>query len=313
MEVSGLGIAGEVRLVVTGENGEIREDTGYHKNLILDQGLEFLGGNHGTHINSSCVIGSGNSTPTVTQTKLDSFLAIVSGDSQTSDHSYTDTGDGLYRFWEQKRYRFSGLADVNVSELGLASQGNASNYYLTTRVLVKDSMGEPTSISIRTGETLDIYYKIHKVVDVKDREFVVNVVGSDGESEAYNITMRPSLVGNSNWKVASIQYRTTGAAVSTEDLKPITGMTKETIKSASTQHEPYISGSHKKRVNIEFSLNSGNIGGIRTIGVHGVMYDLYNLQMRIGKVSDDSPLLKTSNQIMTIPLEYSWGRYEGEL
>ncbi|MFP3366621.1 hypothetical protein R0J93_23535, partial [Pseudoalteromonas sp. SIMBA_148] len=90
--------------------------------------------------------------PSINQTKLDSFIALASGTNATSDFSYIDNGDNLYRMWEQKRYRFTGINDANISEVGLVSEGTTSStYYLTTRALIKDSTGNPTSISIKTG------------------------------------------------------------------------------------------------------------------------------------------------------------------
>lgn len=309
-----LGIAGEFRLVVTRADGTTKTDTGFQKNLILNQGLDFFGGGKGDSINASCAIGSGNSTPAITQTKLDAFLALASGSDTTSDYSYVDEGDGLYRIWEQKKYRFTGLDDVNISELGLVSQGSTSeNYFLTTRVLIKDSSGTPTSIGLKLGETLDIYYKIHKVVDTRDKEFVISMLDDNGESVPYNVVVRPSLVGSSNWKVTSPMTVGPGAAASSSDLVPITGLTNESNKSEGCTLGSYVPLSFKRVLTAFFSLNLGNVGGIRTTAVHGAMNELGNFQMRFGRVSDDSPIPKTNKDTLTIPFEYSWGRFEGEL
>ena len=315
MKTNEIGVAGEVRCVVTKADGTVKIDTGYHKNLILNQGLDFFGGGKGSYINQYCAIGAGNSTPLITQTKLDSYISQASGTDTTSNYSYVDTGDGLYRIWEQKKYRFTPSSDINVSELGLVSTGNtSSNYYLTTRTLLKDSLGVPTTITVRIGETLDIYYKFHKVIDITDKSFVINVLDGNGGAIPYNVVVRPSLVGGANWSVSNtLMLDTNSVAVSSSDLVAITSLTSETIKGTSSL-EPYVINSFKRRYTAYFDLNIGNSGGVRTIGIHGSMTSKFvNYQMRLGRVSDDAPLPKTNKDILTIPLEFSWGRFGGVL
>ena len=84
MKTKEIGVAGEVRCVVTKAEGTVKIDTGYHKNLILNQGLDFFGGGKGSIINQSCAIGAGNSTPLITQTKLDSYISQADGTDATS-------------------------------------------------------------------------------------------------------------------------------------------------------------------------------------------------------------------------------------
>ena len=308
-------IAGEMRCVVLLPNGEVRTDTGYQKNIILDQGLDFFGGNHGSDFNAYCAIGSGNSKPQVSQTKLDSYIKHVSGSDVTIDFSYTDKGDGLYRIWEQKKYRFTGLEDVNISEAGLVSAGSSSsNYYLTTRVLIKDSTGAPTSISVKSGETLDIYYKIHKVISTSDTDFVVNMLDGDGGSVPYNVKVRPARVGTSIWRVSTSARLNPGnyqaSATTTEDLTAITTAPRASTIGSTYYNRAYVEGSHKLVVDLKYNLDTYN-SGIRTIVGYSSYF--YDFQIRYGAVSDDSMIPKTSKHTLVIPLEFSWGRFEGEL
>mgnify|MGYP007002822680 CR=1 FL=1 len=74
-----MGMTGEFRCVVKRADGSTKIDTGYQKNLILNQGLDFFG--FGTNVGNVesimnyCIIGSGNSTPTYAQNKLDNAIA----------------------------------------------------------------------------------------------------------------------------------------------------------------------------------------------------------------------------------------------
>lgn len=330
-----VGIAGEVRCVVTKADGEVKIDTGFQKNLILNQGLDFFGGGKGGDINASCAIGSGNSAPANNQTKLDSFIALTSGIDTTSDYSYVDKGDGLYRIWEQRKYRFAGLDNVNISEVGLVSTGSASsNYYLTTRVLIKDSLGAATSISLKTGETLDIYYRIHKVIDTADKSFVVNMLDGDGGSVPYNVVIRPAFVGNST--MLSVTSPLTVASrnregdmdyswsTSPDEPQSIDAGIKKTgnverISNYGTTLSTYISGEFKRVLTINLDLNYGNKYPLRTLAdgqgwtTSWTTQKLFPFQVRFGSVADDSPINKTNKDTLTIPLEFSWGRFEGEL
>lgn len=320
MNIGNIGIAGEFRCVVTDEQGAIVTDTGYQKNLILNQGLEFFGGEKGYYFNSDCVVGAGSSTPSVTQNTLDSVIAIsTSRSDKVVDYSYTDTGDGLYKIWEQNKYRFEGLGSVNISEVGLVSQGNTiADYYLTTRALVKDIQGNPTTITVRDGEVLDIYYKIHKVVEIADKDFVVNVADGDGGGVSYNIKLRPSNIGKGAWenpsKAINDLYQGT-VYVSENDVAAATSAPSGSRVVRVATLENYIPDSFKRVMNISFGLNDANIN-LRSVFASSsskFSTELLPFQMRFGRVSDDAPLVKTNKDTLTISLEFSWGRYEGAL
>lgn len=314
MNLPSVGIAGEVRCVVTGVDGKVKSDTAYQKNLILNQGLDFFGGGKGGSINASCAIGAGNTTPVITQTKLEAFIALAGSTDVTSSYTYTDTGDGMYRMWEQRKYRFTDLNNINVSEVGLVSTGSTSaNYYLTTRALIKDIAGNPTSISVKAGETLDIYYKVHKVIDINDKAFVINVLDSEGGAIPYNVVVRPAGVGGTYWSgIVSPINKPTDIFYSTQDLTAITTYPSiSSLGAPSTELASYIPGSHKTTITYQFSLDAANTS-IRTIfSIDRLKLILF--QMRFGRVSDDAPLTKTNKETLTIPLEFSWGRYEGAL
>lgn len=312
MSAPSVGIAGEVRCVVTKADGTVKTDTSYQKNLILNQGLDFLGGGKGSDINTYCAIGSGNSAPAITQTNLDAYITQSEGIGTTSDYSYVDKGDNLYRMWEQKMYRFTGLADVNISEVGLVSTGTTStNYYLTTRALIKDSVGAPTSISVKTGETLDIYYKIHKVIDTRDKAFVINVLDGNGGSVPYNVIVRPANVGKSIHNVSKPIGFISDIGANLNDIVSKENYPASSYMTNKTSLLSYLSGSYKGTLKINLALGDANTG-IRNVNTWNSIFFL-PFQMRFGRVSDDAPIPKTANDTLTIPLEFSWGRYEGEL
>ena len=317
LNVGHVGIAGEVRCIVKRKDGSVKEDTGFQKNLILNQGLDFFGGGKGSDIFYRCVIGSGNSNPLITQTQLDSFLAITSGVEHSSKYNYVPDSSNLYKTNKVFKYTFSGLSSVNVSEVGLVSQGTtSSNYYLCTRALLKDIAGLPTTITILSGEVLEVYYKVWRVVSTLDATYVVNMLDGKGGSVPYNCIVRPLRLGNDIWN------NTTGRCISAFTLlagtlselsnltSPVSGIG---LLSATPSLSTYVQGSYKINESFYIDITKAN-DGIRVIeSSQSPGFVITQSQIRFGSVTGDNPIPKTNLQTLTIPLEFSWGRYEGEL
>lgn len=311
-----VGIAGEFRCVITKADGKVKTDTGYQKNLILNQGLDFFGGGNGTSFNARCAIGTGNSAPAVTQNSLDAIVAIATGSDSASSSSYLDRGDNLYRTWQEKKYRFAGLNDVNISEVGLISTGSGS-YYFTTRALIKDSAGEPTSISLKTGEILDIYYRIWSVKSTIDVDVQINMLDGVGGSIPYNCKARLKDVGASSNSPMIGQPMITNTPLYAfvaypSELGSFTGSPSGSHMGAKgniSVDSAYVKGSYKRLATYNLALDSFN-GQIRSV-TFGTLMGWW--QVRYGSVEGDNPITKTSADTLALPFEFSWARYEGEL
>lgn len=313
LNVGHVGIAGEVRCVIKREDGSVKEDTGFQKNLILNQGLDFFGGQKGATMFEGCAIGSGNSNPLITQTQLDSFLTIATGVEHSSKYDYAPDSSNLYKTNKVFKYTFSGLSNVNIGEVGLVSQGTTSaNYYLCTRALLKDISGSPTTITILSGEVLEVYYKLWNVITTLDTTTTVNMLNGKGGSVPYNVVFRPSLVGTSFLG----QYLGTALALSGDSLRPsaseLASITSElggtTSGGVNTLLESYLSGSYKRVATMYVSVSGANYN-IRSMTVARWFLS----QLRFGSVVGDNPIPKTNLQTLSIPIEFSWGRYEGAL
>ena len=324
-----MGMAGEFRCVVKRADGSTKVDTGYQKNLILNQGLDFFGGGNGSNMMEYCVIGGGNSQPVYTQNKLDTALAGTNGSDISTKYDYDAARDGsLYKTNRVRKYSFTGLNNVNVSELGLASTySNATTYFLCTRALIKDSLGNPTTITVLQGEILDIYYKLWAVYDTTDKTGTFNLLDGTGGSVAYNYKSKLAFVGKAFCYDSGYADYIVGAALKfminntsghsintfyTGELGSITGTatnylgdTPNGIQSLSN----YANGSYKRQMIISIPASSIN-GNIRAMDMNTSMG---SYQIRFGSVANDSPITKTNTQKLSIPIEFSWGRYEGAL
>lgn len=160
-----LKVKGQVRLVVhKGDESNASIDTGFFDNLVTNNGLNAIlgAGASQSALYIIPVVGSGNMTPQPTDTALQSFVAGANGAAtvNTSVKHYDSTP---YRVVHTFRWRFDqGDASGNISEVGLANIAGIPTLTtpLFSRALVKDSSGNPTSITVLPDEYLDVIYTI---------------------------------------------------------------------------------------------------------------------------------------------------------
>lgn len=317
-----MGMAGEFRCVVKRADGSTKIDTGYQENLILNQGLDFFGGGKGTDMMSYCVIGSGNSQPVYTQNKLDTAITGVSGATFSTKYDYDASRDGnLYKTNKVCKYSFTGLNNVNISELGLASVYNSiSNYFLCTRALIKDSQGNPTTITVLSGEILDIYYKLWAVYDITDKTGQMSVLDGVGGSVTYNYKTRLANVGLTDAFAKNIGFametRLMYWELRTSEPVAITSA-PYTSDYPNSAYPPvassYTNSSYKRTYTYTAPVSLHNQGNRTLFLTSGLTYYYILWQIRFGSVANDSPITKTNTQTLSLPIEFSWGRYEGAL
>lgn len=309
--------AGEVRFVVE-NNGVKKLDTGFNKNIILNQGLHFFGGGNGVDMMNYCLVGSGNSAPTVTQNNLDSCVVGVTGSTDSNSYSYAPDSTNTYKCSLTKKYVFTTLAGNNISEVGLASQySSPSSNYLCTRALVKDASGNPTVLSLITGDTLTIYYKLWAVHSTLDTDQVINMSNGFGVNEQFNIKSRICEAGvRGEWATnlsRALGFGTNDAISYSGGLVAITTTPTGILGNAAVVTLGVYANDFSRVATLKFSTDSAN-GNIRTITVRSIYaHALGFQQIRFGRVSDDAPIVKNNTMELTIPIKFTWGRYEGVL
>jgi len=159
-------------------------------NLITNSGMnEFAKGSYMQQGYNYCCVGSGNQTPAFTDTQLQSMIAQTS--NMPSDiggaNGFVAT-DPLnmygYRRWV---WRFpDGQAAGNIQEVGIRTYNtNPTADALMSRALVLDVNGQPTSITILSDETLDVFWEIRVYVPTNDVTGTITLEGID-----YGYTVR---------------------------------------------------------------------------------------------------------------------------
>jgi len=318
-----VGFAGEFRCVVTSVDGTIKSDTGFQKNLILDNGLDYLGVIFHTEMLDLCAVGSGSSTPTKSQLKLDSLEALAGKGSVVDyDYGYSESTGDFYKTSATAVYSFTTLTNANVTEVGLLGKYTSeTNYEMCTRALIKDSLGNPTSISVLEGEVLNVYYKLWQVFSTVDNTGQINILDGKGGGSpvAYNYIARLGNVGIGSYYGVGVGKRFSFdpygiySGIFTGDMGVLAAAPSTSLVTASTFEEStYVKGTFTKVMTLKYDINQVfDVRGVVISG--GPSKGLGYWQIRFGSVADDSPIIKTNKEKLEIPVQVSWGRYEGAL
>ena len=309
-----VGLYGEVKVIVKRADDTVRLDTGFFPNVITNLGLDAIGNDN--DLFNFCAVGGGNSTPLNTNTKLDNFLAVGSQISSESKYDYDPVRDTeFYKCSRTVGYRFEGLDNKNISEVGLVGDYRSELHSAFTRTLIKNSAGEPTVITVLSGEILELQYRLWQVFDVKDKDQVVTAM-IDGVEVPFNVKIRLAGVGgnlNGSWCYAVIvgahltfqgnNYHQFG----TGELGEITGQNSGLTSVYGLSWEAYQPSTYKRK----FYVNASITEAVHPIRSLLFFTGLGAYQVRFGTVDGDLPIDKTNQDILQLGFEMSWGRYEG--
>ena len=310
-----VGLYGEVKVIVKRADDTVRLDTGFFPNVITNLGLDAIGNDH--DLFTFCAVGGGNSKPLNTNTKLDNFLAAGSQISSESKYDYDPVRDTeFYKCSRTVGYRFEGLDNKNISEVGLVGDYRPELHSAFTRTLIKNSAGEPTVITVLSGEILELQYRLWQVFDVKDKDQVVTAM-IDGVEVPFNVKIRLAGVGGNlggSWSYAAVagahltfqgnNYHQFG----TGELGEITGQNSGGLTNVyGLSWEAYQPSTYKRK----FYVNASITDAVHPIRSFLFFTGLGAYQVRFGTVDGDLPIDKTNQDILQLGFEMSWGRYEG--
>ena len=251
-------LAGKFRMVaVNAETGEERVVADWFDNLILDSGLNRIGTGA---VAGYCHVGSGSTAPVASNTAMQSFVASTN----TVNSSETGVANSSpYYGYFRLTYRFGqGAAAGNLSEVGIG--WGASESTLFSRALIKDSGGNPTTITVLSNEFLDVTYELRNYAPASDSTFTATIGGV-----THNCTLRAAYVtdvdswGNnlSNYPMAIKGY---GLSVFVRNgaLGDITSSPDGSTGVANTwATDSYSSGSYTMTGYSDWGLNDGNLSG----------------------------------------------------
>lgn len=323
-----IALSGQFRIVKKSADNQVLFDSGTLNNLLLDTGLDFFGSTHSENMMRYLGIGTGNSEPKSTQTKLDNIIA-VSIDAETNfKNDYDPERDGEYYTPSRTaKYVFRDLNNVNITELGLVSNSNASpDNTAYTRALIKDSDGRPLTITVLQGEVLEVYYTLKMVYHLQEKETRIALSDGRGGTRGFVKTVHKLAgVGGANIGGSADYAFIVGYPLifGSHGNNP-TGIWEEptlgTFQSTPigqfaaylmngrvyAGQKDYVSKSYKKSLYLEISedYDLPKIGALifyTTMGFY---------QISFANESDNSPINKDRTRTFRVELEISWGRDE---
>lgn len=170
------------------KDGELKPITVFN-NLVTNSGLDLLGTTSPTSASTYCFVGSGTTAPSTTDTTLVTpYTGTAPGQSSADWTTNSHLTDSLpYYVSITRTYTFDiGEIVGNVSEIGFFNNSSPSKV-MFSRALIKDTEGNPTTITILADEQLVVTYEV-----IRYLTSVTDVTGSitlGGTS--YSYTLRP--------------------------------------------------------------------------------------------------------------------------
>lgn len=280
--------------ISTDKRGKLAE----FPNLITNSGLDLL---VVTGFMSKCFVGTGNVAPTVNDTQMGVFKAES---SEIFSSVYNCATSAPYYAFLRNTYRFSaGTASGNLSEVGIGKSASGTRT-LFSRELIKDSFGNPTTITLLSDEVLEVVYELRHYIPDTDVTGSITFTGNLAGTYAY--TIRPMAVTNSSiWNAGNRNYSTGGFATASAYASSIVSITSvltgTSFPSDGIVIPVYVSGTYSAQFTYKWSLNMGNVpGGIRSV----------SFAMGIGdyQIEFNPPIPKTNTDTLQLTFAYSWAR-----
>jgi hypothetical protein len=287
---------GQFKIIKRDRWGRALQETPWFSNLILDSGLNRIGTGQAI---SGAMVGTGTSTPVVSQTALDSQTTFTT--TTASGHgTNTSNNSSPYQNTRLFVYRTSlGALNGNYSEVGVGWQSGSC----FARELIRDGNNNPTTISVSSSEQLDVYYQLAIYPPLTDTNYTITITGVGSR----DITGRASQVNDafSGWlpnltvavaAVTSYSFVYTGAIGSITGSPSGTGNGVTSLSNAS-----YSNNSYTRQSTFNWGVNSGNFA-IRSLSLSWQgLISTFQYEL-------DSTFTKTNLQTLSFNASVSWAR-----
>lgn len=274
-------------------------------NLILNSGLDLMAT---SSFLAACQVGTGSTTPVVSDTALQARSA---GSTTIQSESYgTSNGASPYYGWRRKTYRFVAgtLNNVNVSELGI---GPATTGPVMCRALVLDGGGSPTTITVLVDEVLDVTYEFRLYVPTANNSgtFTLATEGtthdwvcSPCDVDAAQNTSWDYSLGSNNFDIASEgAYAGAVVAESNTPLAVTAGYAGTLLGTSVNSTAAYVGGTYYRQFTLNLDLDQGNFAT-------GLGRVIYTTRAGCYQWTFTPKIAKLATKKLTLVLRVSWAR-----
>ncbi len=306
------GMKGEYRVMVLDKEGNIKQDTDWFDNLLLDNfftNLQAWAANKWVVSTTRTLrVGTGTTAPSAAQTALVAKTAsTTTKTASVTNAQYTD-GQGRLCQSMEETYSFTlGSIVATISEVGWFNGSDINGNTVHSRALITDTNGNPTSITLTNQDQLVIKYRITVVDIYKEGSGTITLNGQN-----YNWVSRRGVkqADSSNGWISTLLGDGTNNANATQmftayfgavtfgahGVSP-SGGTNETLSAY-----PIVSAfGGEFKVNLNLSISQGNnASGIKVLAVRQTA----PIYFASTKIEFTPAIPKTNQQILNLELQY---------
>lgn len=276
------------------------------KNLVTDAGLNALGNSAASSLARYCRFGTGSIPPSVEQTSLISPIGVIK-DYQRNISS-GNSGIAPWYNYRRREWIFNpGDVSGNLTEIGFFNSGNFSSAVMFSRALIKDELGNPTTLTILPDEYVYVTYELRAYVgDLTDVQAEIELGGI-----TYNLNIRKYKINEdyqSIWGPDNSPYANNSPYVyASPEQAGLTGNVPYTTRvsmGGSGTLQTYVSNSLKRSFVTTSSPSQANIpGGFNQILATGFS-DYAGFSIFFDKM-----VPKDTEKTMSFTITTSWSRY----
>lgn len=281
-------------------------------NLITNRGLDIV---KTGNVFQYCCVGTGTTPPAVTDTSLSGSFLGVGSTSGAPSYVGSNGGGPDYPHILHKSWRFGvGIATGTINELyfGTSNTGasDAAIHALVSPGIVKAA-----------DQIMDLTHVAYCYRDLisADATGTIDISGT-----SYDYTARAmycaQISGSSNFSAAG-NWSTQGVHDGANLVAATAHLNSVQIRTqpSSTVEASYTPGSHQTEMTFIYGIDKANWAaglrlfsfddGVSDYGGSGGTITHSGYQVRLGKTSDDTAVMKTSAQEFSITARLSWSRY----
>lgn len=316
---------------VLNKSGEVVRKCEPFSNLITDGGLDrmYMGDSPtNPRLYDVCKVGTGNTPESPYDNDLEAQVASVSpwGSSNGAYSSGVNLEENY--FWGRFVYIFSlgAIQNKNISEV---STGWSTGVGIFSRALIRDALGNPTSITVLEDEQLRVTWEHRRYFDPSPKSGSIVNVGNKGGT--INYTIYPANINNwSLWTTTqNYNYVFRSGGVWYLSLSPsspnkafanaVFNYPNGTVTGTAINPSQVVDvteGKRKFTTRYRFPIGNGNHAN----GLSGLFWSFSgsnsthqaSSQRVEYQVEFNPPIMKTNEDFLEIDFEISWGRYEPE-
>lgn len=299
-------LRGRYRIHHYGADGLLRRIYEFD-NLITNQGLDRIAAE--SNLFQFCHLSTNTAAPAVTDTAMGGTTVRTSNASPIFSNSCTVGGAPYYERVLILGYRFAaGVATGTWASIGLGY--NNADSGITTKTLIRDGGGSPTTITVLAGEILDVSYELRCRTAVSQGSGTTSGVSWTSQAIGLTGAFPSSAIQLVTWAgISGVLYGTTGtiAHAAVTSGTPFTGTGVGTFSGGSVTGTPatYSNGNYYRDITFAWpttaTFSNNTVRGILLSYTANMLSAGWGILFPVG-------IGKTNLQTLTMSMRLSWGR-----